>query len=583
MLRAAAFLLLTASTCWSQFQNLAATDNGDRLYFSSPLRQTGSDQFLHPKIFEWNASEGFRLIAQREKFGPDGALYNFNELIQPDVSGNGSVLTFVGYQPPLGGSSSLFGERYNSYRFSGENESVALASGRIQVSRNGRYAAAYGSTLFSAGAVGRIDLETGDYVPAESGIMASNRQAITSNGELLLNGFGNPGLFVLWAPSSQRRLLPDFVVAGAIISDDGSRIVFHAVEDEGYSLWAARTDGTDARQLAARREQVFSPAISNDGRWVVFETGGAAVLVDLVSGDSRELVAPPDGVSETTISGLGNVVFLATFSNRLLRVDPGSGAIDELVPRIPVLGPEWTPFRVVGAAVPGSLNWIRGSGLAERLSFAAYPLPESLGGVEVLLGDLPARIVAVAPEQVVYQIPFEVPLGENSVRLPGPPAPFEGPSLELELKPQALQFVRNGYEAWAEGLPIGANIVVNQSFTRLITETQPAAPEEIVHLYATGGGEVAVPVKTGEPAPVEPLPVVSTPVECFQIDGFDRKPLETFYVGLAPSLVGVYQVTVRLPKSALKTFNDPTLALVQIGCGQREAAGFFDVFMRLEP
>jgi uncharacterized protein (TIGR03437 family) len=576
MRRIAACLLLAASAAFAQFPNLAATDTGDQLYFSSPLRQTGSDQFPHPKLFRWSDA-GFALVAQRERQGP-GPSFNFYELSQPDVSGDGSVVTFVGYSPCFGGSSCVFHEYYQTSLLSNDPATTSLGLGRTQLSRNGRYAVVYGSTGLDRGRVERVDLKTGERASPGSGRITAERQAITSQGELLLNGFGDPGVFVLWSPSGSRQLVPQFVVDhAAIISDDGSRLVFQTPDGDGYSLWAARTDGTGARQLAPSRAQDYAAAISNDGRWVVFEVNGRVILADLVAGTDRELIAPPDGVAAITISGMGNVVFVATPLNRLLRVDVASGVVEELVPRTPAV------TVIYGAPVPGSLNWMRGSGLADHLAFATVPLPESLDGVGLLLGDRPAAIVAVAPEQIIYQIPFASPPVQTDVHLASPPSPFEGPPVQLDLQRQQLRFVRNGYEAWTPALDVGETVIVTQDFGALITNDNLATEQQIVHLFATGGGPVNAAVTTGEPTAAEPLPVVQQRVACFYLDEGVRRSLETLYVGLAPGLIGVYQITVRLPQGPPAFSDDPTRASLTVGCGESDFLDLVSVPMRLEP
>ncbi len=584
-MRRIAALLLLAAPAFAQFRNLVATDTGDQLFFSSPFRQTGSDQLGHAKLFAWSAA-GFRLVEQRAIEGPGPGFFNFHELIQPDVSGDGSVITFVGYSPCFGGSSCAFHEYYRSSWLRTGGEPVDLGLGRAQLSRNGRYAALYGSTDLSS----RVNLETGERIP-NGGYVAADRQAITSNGELLVHGFGGPGMLVLWSPARPINVATGFVAEGtAIVSDDASRVVLNVSSGEGYSLWAVRTDRTEARQLAPNREHEYAPAISNDGRWVVFEAGGGVVLVDLVAGTSRELIAPDDGVAETTISGTGNVIFVATGANRLLRVEAASGEVDELTPRIPAVGAAFRQLgtansvpTVFGAPVPGSLNWIRGSGLAERLLYAPFPLPESLAGAQVSVGDLQAPIVAVAPEQIVYQIPFEAPPGETSVRILGPAAPFEAVPMQVELRRQQLKFVTNGYEAWTPGLEIGQAVVVTQDFTALVTPDNPARERDIVHLYATGGGPVAAPVASGVPTPADPLPAVTPPVECYYYDQGARRPLETFYVGLAPGMIGVYQISLRLPHYPESYDPDAAEASLTVGCGEGDFLDLVSVPMRPEP
>jgi uncharacterized protein (TIGR03437 family) len=581
MFRNAWILLVAVPAAFGQFGNLAPTDAGDGLYFSSPFRQTGSDQVLHPKIFHWSRTAGFRLVAQRER--RSDASPDFYQLIQPDVSGDGSVVSYVAWSPCIGSNICIFADSFRANLGGGEGGAVELGVGRIQLSRNGRYAVVFDATQHREGVVEWMDRETGERVAVDPGRMTAERQAITSSGELLMYSFVGSRGMVLWTPSGVTPLVPEIAADGtAIISDDGSRLVLNVSQDPGYSLWTVRVDGSGAQQLAPAREIQYAPAISNDGGRVVFESDGGVMLADLESG-ARRGWATRDEAAEVTISGSGGIVFVATVSNRLLRIDVAANEIEELVPRIPAVTNfyevlSWfdTPIgipAVFGAPTPGSLNWIRGSGLADELSYAPFPLPESWSGVRVMLGDLPARIVAVAPEQIVYQIPFEAPYGVTSARVTGPPAPFEGQPWQIDLQPRQFQFVRNGIEAWTPELPLGAAVVVKQDFSALVTPENRAQAEEIVHLYATGAGPVEAAVPSGVPTPAEPLPVVTVPADCFYMDAGIRTPLETLYVGLAPGLVGIYQITVRLPLDPqIFPRNPAPRPGLTIGCAEGELA-----------
>jgi uncharacterized protein (TIGR03437 family) len=72
----------------------------------------------------------------------------------------------------------------------------------------------------------------------------------------------------------------------------------------------------------------------------------------------------------------------------------------------------------------------------------------------------------------------------------------------------------------------------------------PARPHDYLTIFATGLGAVQPPVESGAAAPsVEPLArSVSTPL--VTIGGI---PAEVVYSGLAPGLVGLYQLNIQVP------------------------------------
>jgi len=79
----------------------------------------------------------------------------------------------------------------------------------------------------------------------------------------------------------------------------------------------------------------------------------------------------------------------------------------------------------------------------------------------------------------------------------------------------------------------------------LVTASNPAAPGEVVVIYATGLGPVSPAPATGQSAPaVPPLALVTTPVKV-TIGGVEAA---VEFAGLAPGLVGVYQVNAQVPQ-----------------------------------
>jgi hypothetical protein len=101
--RCAIVALLCTHAAFAQgFSQLATNRDGSILYFSSPLRIKGTDQYFHPKIFTWDSVNGIRLYEQRaadvpfhtsiEGFGGT----HFFSLVAPDVSSDGFTVAVTG-------------------------------------------------------------------------------------------------------------------------------------------------------------------------------------------------------------------------------------------------------------------------------------------------------------------------------------------------------------------------------------------------------------------------------------------------------------------------------------------------------
>jgi hypothetical protein len=85
------------------FEELATNRDGSILYFSTPLRQRGSQQYLHPKIFRWDSVNGVALYEQRPPDVPFPTPFpgqtlgsQFFSLVAPDLSSDGSTVAVTG-------------------------------------------------------------------------------------------------------------------------------------------------------------------------------------------------------------------------------------------------------------------------------------------------------------------------------------------------------------------------------------------------------------------------------------------------------------------------------------------------------
>ena len=104
----------------------------------------------------------------------------------------------------------------------------------------------------------------------------------------------------------------------------------------------------------------------------------------------------------------------------------------------------------------------------------------------------------------------------------------------------------------------GGPAVTHSSDYTLVTAANPAAPGEILTLFASGLGPTRPGVEPGKPFPTSPLSTVTLPVEV-RANGSLGEVLAA--VGI-PGTVGGYQVNFRLPANTLKG-----LASLQVSAG----------------
>ena len=196
----------------------------------------------------------------------------------------------------------------------------------------------------------------------------------------------------------------------------------------------------------------------------------------------------------------------------------------------------------------GSLVTLSGDGLAEGEAEATtLPLPASLGGASVFMNGFPAALISASAGQIQMQVPWEV-AGENV----------------------PVTVVLNGVAGNTVTIDVGQSQPVLYSVTHAdgarVTVERPAGAGDALVIRATGLGPVSGAPRTGRAAPAEPLqrtreaPVVS-------VGGLNAEVLVS---GLAPGLVGVYQIEVRVPAGLAAGSATPLV----IGAGSQSSAPF---------
>jgi uncharacterized protein (TIGR03437 family) len=540
--------LLWALPLVAQFENISTTDDGSQIYFSTSLRPRGSDHVSWPKVYRLDGN-GIHLVSQASSF-PGGNGEPFWMVKSASVSGDGKVVAINSYRECKSG---------NICRpVLTESTEVRTPTGTwsdrgpAEVSRSGRYVTVNRATGFPVPPPGapignsgqglyRIDLRTGTetflgFAPAQSG------RRLGDDGTVLMAGW----TLVTTAGESVSLGNNDNYFR-ADLAPDASFVVYQPRTDPS-SLRIRDRSGADS--LLA--DQGSFPSISADSKRILYlapvngklqaflaERGSAAVQVTF----------EPDGITEATVSGATGLVVAVTGAGQLITVDARNGFRSEYIGKTPKLSPPpLNPFQESQPYYPsqaiGSTYAIEGEGLAVQQAAFESPLPFTAGGIHVLVNGTPAPIYALSPNRVTYQVSWESkptePAQRAEVVLRSEDSTFEGVMALNALVVAAPRFMPLGV-----GDRIG--YAVHQDWRGIVHRGDPAKPGEYLHFYATGLGPVSPAVPTGTSSPLSPLAIA--PASCQWQQGSWQAQADVPFAGLAPGLVGYYQLTVKVPET----------------------------------
>uniref|UniRef100_Q01SN5 WD40 domain protein beta Propeller n=1 Tax=Solibacter usitatus (strain Ellin6076) TaxID=234267 RepID=Q01SN5_SOLUE len=510
------FLLATvAARAQAQFAGLSSTDDGKELYFASPLRQRGTDQFLWSKIFRLD-SGGVALVAEVARSSPAPPT-NAYVLDAPQVSGDGRLLLYTGTLNCGCCSSCFLSEQHSTTLLDTTTGQSAVAGPNARMSRNGRYLASYSSRNVTRPVFDLLDRASSatlfhdSIAPATVSIASDGTTALTVNQSLQLISRG-----------SRTTLIGSNVIAVAI--DDGAAKVVYETQAP-RRLFVRDLKSAQIQPLGPEDRDSFQATLSADGQWVAWLSALDAtpqVFFGRLDGSSeKQLTAVSAGILEATLSGDAKTVFAVAADGEMLRIDTATGGTTTLIGPTPTIGS-------VQTASPGSLTSVKVSGV-------------DASSVSLSISGLTAPILQRSANQIVFQVPWEVPLTANAVTNPQGGEPYfedSAPLLLQEFVPEAIVL------APQEPVTFTQPIAIHSDWGSLVTDEQPAAPGETVHIYLTGGGPVNPPVATGSAAPRTPLSPITTPVT---VSASDQQPLSVPFFGLAPGLIGVWQMDVTLP------------------------------------
>ncbi len=530
MIRLLLVLLALGGAARGQFAGLGTTADGATLYFSTPLRLHGSGSPFFHKIFRFDTRlSEFLSRATGEPIGWTST--NFYDLMAAQPSSDGLVVAVSAARGCYGGSGCLAVQTTQGTLMDRGGKPLFADYGYVSMSPNGQWALFYARNTFASLLTGTelVDLTTSKVVTVPYAFLQNPRRQVANDGTVAV---ATGGQLRLWRSDGEQTL------AGAspapsnypsepqvLLSADAGRVVYQTAK--GLALYD-RSLGTETTLTT---NPTLWAAISDDASAIAFVNSSDSQV--WLAAPLRQLTNEADGIVEVTLSGDGRLAFAATNGGRLLRIDVATGAVTDLIPRSPWITNSISPV------APGSMYQFTGHNLS--------PAQIRIGGVD-------APILASTPEQVWFQVPWEVPLQEAvEVEYVSGSSPLESPPGTLAVQSVAPARFTSDY----------AMLAAHQDFSGLITEASPALAGEVIAVYLTGLGPVSPPVATGEPSPEAPLALVTGPLRCQFWDGGPNDS-RIYFAGLAPGMVGVYQVSLEVP-AGLRT--NPVGLVCDFGLG----------------
>jgi uncharacterized protein (TIGR03437 family) len=186
---------------------------------------------------------------------------------------------------------------------------------------------------------------------------------------------------------------------------------------------------------------------------------------------------------------------------------------------------------------PGNVAQVYGTGIASTTSPTVVPLPTQFSGTLMLIGGLQAPLFYVSDTYglINVQVPFELtPDRQYSAIVSANGALTLPTTVEItDVQPGVAQYSDGTVIAQVSGT------------TNLISASNPAKPGQNLTIYLAGMGATNPVVPSGQPTPLQLVPVTNQPVVTL-----DGQQITYAYAGLTPTGVGLYQINFTVPSNA---------------------------------
>lgn len=167
------------------------------------------------------------------------------------------------------------------------------------------------------------------------------------------------------------------------------------------------------------------------------------------------------------------------------------------------------------------------------------PMPTEIADVQVLVNDIPAPLYYVSPLQINFLVPMRAPssgTGEIVVVKPSTGQVIGAGTVAFDAVSPALFVVGGGAS--------GQVAALNQDNT-INSASNPIPKGQVIQMFGTGQGFIPNAPPDGVPAEGQ-IPIVEQPLKVLIGTDFVADS-DILYSGLAPGLIGVWQINVRIP------------------------------------
>lgn len=259
---------------------------------------------------------------------------------------------------------------------------------------------------------------------------------------------------------------------------------------------------------------------------VAYDSFGGLSLAD---GANRILQFVP----QLTITNAANFLTGAVAPGTIISVFPAQAA---------------TPALLAAAGTSASFNTLP----------KPLPLPINLGGVQVTVNQQPAPLFFVSAGQINLPLPTNLPTSGTVDLLVSAPDTGQIYGLtEINLAAASPALFTASSTGTGPLAALNGDGSVNSA-------SHPLVRGNVIVLFGTGEGPVPNGPPDGSPA-TGPTPTAATPVIIFgQGDNvIQADPTDIQYSGLAPGLIGVWQINVRVPTTVTAGNQVPVVVFLQ--------------------
>ena len=194
----------------------------------------------------------------------------------------------------------------------------------------------------------------------------------------------------------------------------------------------------------------------------------------------------------------------------------------------------FAPF--TAGIAPGEFLTIYGTNLApSTVVSSSVPYPTILGGVQVLVNGAATPLYYVTAGQVAFIMPAAYPYNLAQIQV-----------INNNLASNIVTMPVNKTVPGIYTIPssgIGNAAVVDTNTGKIVNSSTPAAPGDIIEVFATGLGTAYPAVPDGAAPPVSPLSNTTNTITA-SVGGTTAT---VYFAGLAPTLAGLYQVNLQIP------------------------------------